>query len=161
LVMSATSYGALSGETDKALLLVHRSLDLYLHSLAAGLGVIREGAEGLAYSHGGKKDVTLDRTKNLLLSSSSVHLPKEHLLRIDRINYLRNRSFLTHSMYGLDKTEIENYLAYAHKFIKFAEGDDTTWQRDVRIFLSKPDVADTDIFINEDSFESYIQENTY
>jgi len=159
---AAAKFARTENEVNKSLLLLHRCIDLYFQYVCCNLRLVTASNNrdvGLIYTgKDNKKDVTLDRSKNKLIDGQYIYVDGEVIKKIDRINFIRNRNFLTHSLYGISELEIDGYLSTGYNFIQTMEGDNAKWKKKVRGYLNKPNVSEIDIFNNEISFDAFIQE---
>jgi len=147
------------GDTDKSLLLLHRCLDFFIQSIGVEDQIVRLSDKGLIYDSlvECNKDVNLMTTKGFL---HSITISEKQDKVFKKVNFLRNRSVLTHSFYTISRNDLTENYTDVHKMLKNIEGNNK-WSNKVKSFLNKPEVNNIDIFDFEDSFDLYVKAIEY
>lgn len=154
---AAAKYAKQTGESDKALLLLHRCVDTYMQYQGTLCRLVSCNDSGLVYTGNDTHDVGYDRTKSKLVDGHHIYTGADLLRLVDRVNFLRNRNFLTHSFYSVADSEMDMYLANVYRFATVMEGGDGKWLKLMKQFLAKPELSEFDLYINEDSFDTYVR----
>ena len=142
-----------SNDYDKGMLLIHRSIELYLISIAIEYGIIRPNSHGLRYIHNSRL-VGFSNTLNELNNCQELIFSESDICSIESINITRNKSLLTHSLYSVIDSEVYDMHKFVYEFIKKSSEN---WLTYLNSFSKNFTLQVIDIFENEDSFEENFQ----
>lgn len=142
---------------DLSLLLLHRSLDMAIQSIAAEERIIIDSNEGIFYRQNRRTEVSLNTTKSILVENGCIALNKDQIRVIENINFTRNRSMLTHSFFSITEEDLNEFHRKCQTMIKTMLGDSSKWSEFYKSFIEKPKINESIIFDIEDSFDVFIE----
>src|SRR5690606_20641626 len=106
------------GDFDGSLLSNHRSLDLFLQALCleGGLLVLPAGGEFLYVGEDRDTPVGVRASMSVLRKYGELIFSERSRIHLEKINELRNKAVLTHSLMSLDATLCSELLAETYSF---------------------------------------------
>jgi hypothetical protein len=158
---AASKIAILKGENDRAILLLHRSIDFILQSYLVEYRLAVCNRNGISYSDPqySAKPVSVSMSKDILINSRVIQLNEAEIKALDHLNFARNRLLLTHSLCSISQESVNSIQQGVHGLVRsLSQGlTGTSWQSRVRSFLAKPCLELEDIFDIEDSFDAYVK----
>lgn len=74
----------------------------------------------------------------------------------ERLNKSRNKLYLTHGLYSIQKQELDNMFNFIKQFVEDTDG--LRWHNTLKDFRCTIKLSPLDLFVNEPSFETYFTE---
>ncbi len=122
--------------------MLHRTIDIFLYYLCEKSSIHNCG------DYLSQKFDNLHATYSFTTDQSNII--KEIL------NKSRNKLYLTHGLYSIQKQELDNMFNYIKQFIEDKDG--LTWNNTLKNFRCTIKLYPLDLFMNEPSFETYFTE---
>jgi len=124
--------------------MLHRVIDLFLYYLCRKHTSIHDCGRHLK-----------DKFDNLKNANYSFTTYQENMI-INKLNKSRNKLYLTHGLYSIQKSELNEMHSFIKKFIKDKDG--FAWNNKLKELQFKYKLHPLDLFMYEPSFDTYFIE---